>query len=86
MSFWRSRSKVRPSASVPENAIAIHRIAGRDIVHGAPFHDQAERKHQHHRHREEQRRRQELEAAHLDGEVLLHDDPRDAKERRSCRD
>ena len=26
VSLWRSRSNVRPSASVPENAIAIHRI------------------------------------------------------------
>ena len=45
-----------------------------------PSSTKRERKHEHARHREEHRRRDELPAAHLDGEVLAHDEPGDAEE------
>ena len=36
MSAWRSRSNVRPSASVPENDSAIHRMAAATSSSGTP--------------------------------------------------
>ena len=73
VSLWRSRSNVRPSASVPENAIATHRIAGGDVVERRGLRRPARTRTSAPRHGEEQRRRQDLEAADLDGQVLAHD-------------
>ena len=43
----RSRSNVRPSASVPENAIAIHRMPAAASSSGRPSLTKREREHQH---------------------------------------
>ena len=54
--------------------------ARRHVVHGPALADEAEREHQDARGREEGRRVDDLAAAHLDRQVLAHDEPRHAHE------
>ncbi len=72
--------RARRAPACRQNAIAIHRMPADTFGDRAAFLDEGEREHQHARDREEHRRRHQLPAAHLDGDVLAHDEPRDAGE------
>ena len=83
VSPYRSRSNVRPSASVPANAIAIHRMPAAASSDRLALLHEREREDQHARDREEQRRVQNLAALHLDREVLLQHEERGSQKHRS---
>ena len=76
----RSRSNARPSASVPENAIAIQRIPAAAPRHRPPLVHEPEGEHQHAGEREEDRREEDLAVRASTSRSLRGDDPHRAHE------